>query len=155
MVASRMRGGPGIIGEDGMTQPVDTVIATNPLATARWGLQDHYSPNRFYAYSKHGVEASWTHLWNQQQLQNYPWHGGNSYWRFGVPTALVVPPTAAFQTTYRWGVGQTTSDPIYHQFGRGGGRISDGGEGMFPAAPYWPSSTNQFGVYPVRGPWGN
>lgn len=136
-----------------MTQPVDTVVGTNPLAATRWALHDHYSPNHLYAYSKHGVEASWTHAWNQQRMQCYPWHGGYSYWRFGTPTALVVPPTAAFQTTYRWGVGQTTSDPINHQFGRGGGRISDGGEGMFRSTPYWPSSTNQFGVYPVRGPW--
>lgn len=27
------------------------------------------------------------------------------------------------------------------------------GGGMFQATPYWPSHTDQFGVYPVRSPW--
>ena len=27
------------------------------------------------------------------------------------------------------------------------------GGGVFKATPYWPTHTDQFGVYPVRGPW--
>ena len=34
------------------------------------------------------------------------------------------------------------------------GRASNGGGGgVFKATPHWPSHTDQFGVYPVRGPW--
>ncbi len=107
-----------------------------------------------YAHSHHGRQATKTHRWNQAQMDVHPWHGDYSYWRFGTPTALVVPPTAGFQTNYSWGVGRTTSTPIYHQFGSGDAGIIGGGEGMFSPTPYWPSNTNQFGVYPVRGPWG-
>lgn len=153
-VGSGFNGSSGVLDADGMTQPVDTITATKPLDTLKFAAFDHFSPNRLYAYSQHGIEAGWTHKWNQDKMNEYPWHGGNSYWRFGTPTALVVPPTAGFHTTYRWGVGQTTSYPIYHQFGRNGaGMIGGGGGGGFSAAPYWPSSTNQHGVYPVRGPW--
>ena len=143
----------GGVGADGMVQPVYTPRPLTPAEALPLSATDHFSPHPLYAYSPHGVEASWTHNWNKQQMNNHPWHGGHNYWRFGTPTALVVPPTAAFHTTYRWGVGQTTSTPIYHQFGTGGAGMIGGGGG-FSNTPYWPSSTNQFGVYPVRAPWG-
>lgn len=115
--------------------------------------RDHFSPHPVYAYSRRGIDAQRIHQWNASQASMRSWHGGYNYWQYQAPTALVVPPTAAFHTEYAWGVGQTRSMPIYHQFGRenaGGGVI--GGEG-FSNTPYWPSSTQQFGVYPVRGPW--
>ena len=143
----------GPTGADGMVQPVFTYKPLSTSESFRLAVTDHFSPAPFYAYSTHGVESAWTHNWNKQQMMSNPWHGGNSYWRFGTPTALVVPPTAGFQTNYGWGVGQTTSTPIYHQFGRGGAGMIGGGA-HFPNAPYWPSNTNQMGVYPVRAPWG-
>ena len=123
-----------------------------PAHRAGLALRDHFSPSPCYTYSKSGIDAQRIHQWNQSQAAMRPWHGGYNYWRYGAPTALVVPPTAAYQTEYSWGVGQTRSMPIYHQFGRnkpGGG----GGAGLFANTPYRPSNTNQFGVYPVRGPW--
>ena len=43
--------------------------------------------------------------------------------------------------------------PIYHQFRRSyPGPFAGGGQGFYPT-PTWPSHTDQFGVYYVRGPW--
>jgi hypothetical protein len=80
-----------------------------------------------------------------------PWHGNFYYLQTGQPTALVVPPTATMSMNYSWGVSQNTMMPNYHQFGRGAS--NGGGGGLFQATPYWPSHTDQFGVYPVRAPW--
>ena len=123
-----------------------------PGKVIRLGLQDNYSPQRFYPYSSAGLDATRMNHWNGQQASQYAWHGNYNTWRYGAPTAMVVPPTAAFQTEYNWGVGQTRNIPIYHQFGGGGGGVSGGGAG-FLNTPYRPSSTSQFGYYPVRGPW--
>jgi hypothetical protein len=96
-----------------------------PGAALYYGAHDHFSPRPVYAYSHAGIDATRMNQWNQNQAAIYPWHGNYSYWRWGVPTALVVPPTAVFQSA---------------------------APGTFPAKPYWPNSTNQFGVYPVRAP---
>lgn len=110
-------------------------------------------PHPIYAHSRRGAEATWTHQWNEQQAMARPWHGNYYYYQYGTPLALVVPPTASFQTNYSWGVGRTTSTPIYHQFARPyPGTPSGEAHGLY-RTPYWPSNTNQFGVYPVRGPW--
>lgn len=83
-----------------------------------------------------------------------PWHGPYSYTPWGTPAALVVPPTAKMQTSLSWGVAQSEMVPIYHQFYRDyPGPAADGGGAGFQPTPYWPSHTDQFGVYPVRGPW--
>jgi hypothetical protein len=120
----------------------------------RYAHRDHFSPYPIYAYSRGGINAQREDQWNTLQAQQYAWHGDYSYWRWGNPTALVVPPTAAFQSEYNWGVGQTRSMPIYHQYGSGSPALmGNGGGGAYPYTPYWPSSTNQFGVYPVRAPW--
>ena len=108
-------------------------------------------PRPVYAHSRAGRLATNVHEWNQMQMQTYSWHGPYSYHVYGRPTALVVPPTASFQTVYSWGVGNTQSIPIHHQFGAYGGTV--GGGPNYPATPYWPSSTQQFGIYPVRSPW--
>ena len=121
------------------------------LRYANW---DKFSPHPYYSYSRRGIEAQMTYDWNQQQMNNYAWHCNNSYWQYGRPTALVVPPNSAFQSIYSWGVGETRSVPIYHQFGRGyPGTAGVAGPGGYPATPYWPSRTTQFGVYPVRAPF--
>lgn len=141
---------------DGMSQAICPPGRCNypgPFATARYALGDHFSPHPFYAYSRVGIDAQRIHQWNRSQATLYPWHGGYNYWQYQAPTALVVPPTAAFQTQYAWGVGQTRSMPIYHQFDRPNPGGGGGGAGMFANTPYWPSNTNQFGVYPVRAPW--
>lgn len=111
--------------------------------------RDNFSPAPLYAYGHGGVDATRINAWNQQKAAECPWHGHYSYWRWGVPTALVVPPTSAFHSEYNWGVAQTKSIPIYHQFGRA---YTPSQPVNFPYKPYWPASTNQFGVYPVRAP---
>lgn len=120
----------------------------------RNATHDRYHPHPFYAHGRRGLDATWTHEWNQSMAAGLPWHGDYYYPQYGQPLALVVPPTAGFITNYGWGVGNTTSTPIYHQFGRYyPGPASGGNAAQFAPPPYWPSNTNQFGVYPVRGPW--
>ena len=50
-------------------------------------------------------------------LQAYPWHGDYYDVAWGVPVAMVVPPTAEKQAHLGWGVGATRVTPIEHQFG--------------------------------------
>ncbi len=138
---------------DGMIQPT-TTRRLHLKEAVKYGVQDHFSPRRFYPYTNAGLSAGHTHAWMQQQAATTPWHGGHSHWRWGTPTALVVPANASYGSNYAWGVGQTTSTPLYHQFGRGNAGVSYGpGTGMYPSAPHQPTSTNQFGIYSVRAPW--
>jgi hypothetical protein len=87
------------------------------------------------------------------KARTIPWHGAYYDLQWGEPVALVVPPTAEKQTHYRWGVTHTEVTPIFHEFGRRNPGPAASGEWGFAPQPYWPSSTNQFGVYYVRGPW--
>lgn len=145
-------GGGGGVDQDGMTLPATQLVG--PRATVKAAAKDFFTPHRAYAYSNNGLQAAHTHSWNNSEQNVYAWHGGYKNWRWGTPTALVVPPTAGYQSSYAWGVGQTRSTPIHHQFGRGGAAMTGGGNGSgFSNTPYWPSSTDQFGIYPVRGPW--
>jgi hypothetical protein len=88
--------------------------------------------------------------------QGKSWH---SRWydpSVGRPMALVVPPTAEFTSEYSWGVPSSRVMPIYHQYRRpypGAGAVPGSGGAMYPT-PNQPSDTVQFGVHPVRGPWG-
>lgn len=95
-----------------------------------------------------------------QQAMTRSWHAGYSHTGWGAPVALVVPPTARMQTRMGWGVSQSTMSPIYHQFERpypsapsAGGTSVSGPCQPLQATPRWPSHTDQFGVYYVRGPW--
>jgi hypothetical protein len=87
------------------------------------------------------------------QAQTYSWHDSYYDAAWGMPVALVVPPRAENQIKYSWGVGSSRVVPIEHQFGRNypGPGVYD--RANFRPAPAWPSDTDQFGVYYVRGPW--
>lgn len=123
-------------------------------STLKMAAHNAYSPAPVYTYSNPGVKAQRTNTWNQNQAAGRSWHGEYQNWRWREPTALVVPPTAAYQSSYAWGVGQTRSTPIHHQFGNQGTGMEGGGMGgNAPYTPYNPSSTDQFGIYPVRAPW--
>lgn len=83
-----------------------------------------------------------------------PWHGEYAYTPWGEPVALVVPPHADTIAAWGWGVTSSEIRPLHHQFGR----ADPGGAFFGPVNPYlptplWPSHTDQFGIYPVRGPW--
>lgn len=107
-----------------------------------------------YLQSRTGADAEYTHYWNRYHAMQSPWHGYYKYHRWGRPTALIVPPTADNQVKWGWGVGSTNVVPIYHQFHRGNpGTYPASAWNRFRTQPYWPSHTDQFGVYPVRGPW--
>ncbi len=106
----------------------------------------HAGPPGYYGYSQ-------ADAWMYYQAHAGPWHAPYRNTATGRPVALVVPPIANLQTHYNWGVTGTTMTPIYHQFGRSyPGSYGYGGEEI-RNTPYWPSSTDQFGIYSVRGPW--
>lgn len=86
------------------------------------------------------------------QAEMYPWHGQYYDVAWGVPVALVVPPTAENQAHLGSGVGATRVTPIPHQFGPGYPMQVEGGGPFYPT-PRWPNSTDQFGDYYIRGPW--
>ena len=111
-------------------------------------------PHPVYAHSRGGITATRTHRWNQAQAQQHSWHQGYYHPQYGQPLALVVPPTASFQSSYSWGVGNTRSMPIYHQYGRPYPGTAVGAHpGMYQPTPSQPWSTDQSGVYYSRAPW--
>lgn len=95
----------------------------------------------------------------------YSWHGGYYHVAWGMPVALVVPPIVETQTRWGWGVGNLRVAPLGPQFQRHWPAYPQAGvvhrfEGWagydprrFRPTPHWPSDTEQFGVYYVRGPW--
>ena len=84
---------------------------------------------------------------------SYPWHGNYYHTGWGIPVALVVPPHVEYQTHWGWGVGNTRVTPICHQYHRHWPGPGSYDRKMFKPTPPWPSDTDQFGVYYVRGPW--
>jgi hypothetical protein len=96
---------------------------------------------------------TFTHRWAGQAAATYPWHGPYYHQQYQAPVALVVPPTAHMRQTYSWGVSQNLSYPIHHQFRTGTPSPGYGGLNGFRPTPHWPSHTDQFGIYYVRGPW--
>ncbi|MGQ9574860.1 MAG: hypothetical protein ACUVUC_06045 [Thermoguttaceae bacterium] len=88
-----------------------------------------------------------------RRAQTVPWHGWYYESAWGMPVALVVPPTAETQTHWGWGVGGYRVTPIYHQFERNYPGPGYYDPARFLPTPAWPSDTDQFGVYYVRGPW--
>jgi hypothetical protein len=101
--------------------------------------------------SQHGM----THAdkWAAHAASRVPWHGQYYHTEYNAPLALVVPPTANNYTSWGWGVPSYRIMPLHHQFHRrypGAGVAA--GSPMYPTPP-WPSDTEQFGVYYVRGPW--
>lgn len=91
--------------------------------------------------------------WARNYASSRPWHGQYYHTEYSKPVALIVPPTAKMMTSYSWGVSQSEVSPIYHQFGRSYPGNEAGIGAQFHPTPIWPSHTDQFGVYPVRGPW--
>jgi len=85
--------------------------------------------------------------------QYQPWHGNYYHVAWGMPVALVVPPTAENQVHWGWGVGNTRVTRINSQFGRSWPGPGAYDRARFQPTPRWPTDTDQFGVYYVRGPW--
>jgi len=104
------------------------------------------NPYGDYSFRPHGDDRHCCHA-------NPSWHNAYYNTSWGAPVALVVPPTAEVQSHYSWGVGNTWVTPNCPQFGRNwpGPGYYDGR--AFRPTPPWPSSTDQFGVNYVRGPW--
>jgi hypothetical protein len=104
-------------------------------------------------YPHHGYHARRADVIARYYAAQRPWHGPYAYTPWGTPVSLVVPPNSKMHTSYSWGVAQTEMIPIYHQFHRDYPGEVGPGNGEIYSTPYWPSHTDQLGVYPVRGPW--
>lgn len=105
------------------------------------------------SYAQAGGPYSRGHRQAMRYSANRPWHGNYANTSAGVPLALVVPPTSHTMASWGWGVTGSEIRPIYHQFGRYyPGQLNATG-GTYNPTPAWPSHTDQFGIYPVRGPW--
>ncbi len=88
-----------------------------------------------------------------RHAQGLPWNAPYFHTSTGTPISMVVPPVAHMQTKWGWGVSGGSMTPIYHQFRRpymGGAEL---GGGEVSGTPAWPSHSDQFGVYYIRGPW--
>ena len=123
-----------------------TILAATPAHA----VYPHNWPN---LHPHHWHHATRTDNLGRYYASQRPWHGPWAYTPYGMPTALVVPPNSKMHTSYSWGVAQTEMIPIYHQFhrdypGPGGPAVAE-----IYGTPYWPSHTDQLGVFPVRGPW--
>jgi len=86
-----------------------------------------------------------------RRAQMYNWHAQYAYTDYGVPTSLVVPPTAQLQTNWSWGAPSMRVSRIDHQYTRN--YAGQGRPGPWAYTPHWPQDTAQFGVYYVRAPW--
>ncbi|GEM_PF-3161653 len=137
---------PGIRGRSGRWAQRRRVVApgtVGPLAAAVQSGQPIIDP---------ALRADWI---AQQRAAQMSWHAGYYHTQWGGPVPLMVPPNVRTHTRSGWGVAQTTVEPLYQQYQR----AYPGGSGqpglLFPLrpTPRWPSHTDQFGVYYIRGPW--
>ena len=72
---------------------------------------------------------------------------------WGMPEAVVVPPTARWQSNYAWGVGGSRLNRVRARFqAEVPGPESAYNQRDYRPAPPQPSDTQQFGVNYVRGP---
>lgn len=122
-------------------------IFAGALASTEMALAIH--PKRCAPIPSYGAYVA-----SQQQLYTR-WHGDYYNYSWAGPVPLVCPPTAGHQTKWSWGVTNTEVTPIYTQFRRPypGAYGNYPGQVGFLPTPRWPSSTDQFGIYYVRGPW--
>jgi hypothetical protein len=135
-------------------------VAAAPTGYVHPGLNGHCPPCAHTGPRMHGGNCCGC-AWCGNSIYGNPntspylycWHGGYSHTGWGTPVALVVPPTAEYETHWGWGVGNTRINPIGIQFGRNYGGPGSNIPGAFRSTPRWPSDTDQFGVYYVRGPW--
>jgi hypothetical protein len=80
------------------------------------------------------------------------WHGDYYDAAWGTPVAIVVTPRARTQTNLGWGVGGTTVTPIRAQYTHGDSGAVEYQRPRFRPTPAWPTNTDQFGDYYIRGP---
>lgn len=122
------------------------ILALGTLAQDRSASAGDRRREKQAAYEQMQADAA-------KRAETYSWHGDYYHTGWGTPVALVVPPTVMRQTNYSWGVGGFRVNPIDHQYGAVYPGPLGGDPVQFMSTPTWPTDTNQFGVYYVRGPW--
>ena len=91
--------------------------------------------------------------WERQRANVTPWNGAYRHQAYSTPLAVIVPPTAASSRLLGWGVSKNVVAPLYHQYQLGAPQPSQAGFGPYKSLPMYPSSSDQFGAYYIRGPW--
>lgn len=84
---------------------------------------------------------------------NNCWHGPYYDAAWGMPVAVIVPPTAERQVHWGWGIGNSRITPIWPQYKLGYPVSGPFGPAAIHPTPPWPTDTDQFGDYYIRGPW--
>ena len=99
--------------------PVVAVVAVMALATVAWAQDGALRPIPAEMESATTPMPDTTPLWYGSSYNPAAaWHGYNYDSAWGMPYALVVPPTARFQKQLGWGVGGSRVNRIYYQFQR-------------------------------------
>ena len=136
-----------------------TTVTMTAQAQGRWQARHQQLHNRLAQPRDHELFHTNVGTYGARQATRMaatvPWNGQYSHTATGRPVALILPPTAQMTNSWSWGVNQSQMYPIYHQFGRNYPGQFEEPAGMNPylPTPPYPSHTDQFGVYPIRGPW--
>ena len=91
--------------------------------------------------------------WERQHADQTSWNGAYAHQSTGTPIALIVPPTVRSMRVFNWGVSGNTISPVYHQYSLNRFSANSAPRRPFHRTPMYPSSSSQFGVYYIRGPW--
>lgn len=91
--------------------------------------------------------------WQRNHEATTPWHGQYYSPSFGVPRAMVIPPTANATRSLGWGVSSSQMRTIVHQYQAGQEDWGTTAAGQFHPTPANPQNTRQFGIYYIRGSW--
>jgi hypothetical protein len=132
------------------------ISAIVPALPAQAHIFHRFAACRGCAYgSNDGQSSSGEGAAGESGAWQTGWHGGYYDVAWGMPMALVVPPTARWQTDYSWGVPSMRMSPINANFQyQNPGPSSSYKMGQYPPALAQPSDTQQMGDYHVRGPGG-
>ncbi len=88
-----------------------------------------------------------------RQAPSYSWNGPYYDVAWGMPVAVVVPPTAENQIHYGRTVGATRVTSIQHQYEATYPPESVFHRSRYAPTPAWPRDTDEFGDYYIRAPW--
>lgn len=106
-----------------------------------------------FAFPAWAGEPKIAERWALRHATVSPWHGAYYHTAYSRPIPVLVPPIVNSYSTMSWGVAYSETRPIHHQFRRPYPGIQPLTSTSFLPTPPWPSHTDQFGVYYVRGPW--
>ena len=91
--------------------------------------------------------------WERNHANATPWNGMYRHQASSTPLAVIVPPTAVTSRSWGWGVSKSVVTPLYHQYQLNAPNTQGASSGPYKTLPLFPSSSDQYGTYYIRGPW--